>query len=84
MMAAECSEEYFERVLQNRFDALNPMIEKLAGMRLLGMADRRATLGGGILDRLVHNAHRIEMRRFDAQESLKGECVTSGLRVTRQ
>jgi len=25
-------------------------------------ADRRSTLADGILDRLVHNAHRIEMR----------------------
>jgi hypothetical protein len=27
------------------------------------------TAAGGILDRLVHNAHRAEMRRFDEQET---------------
>jgi len=34
------------------------------------------TLADGILDRLVHNAHRIEMRRrLDAQESREAERI---------
>jgi hypothetical protein len=39
------------------------------------------TLADGILDRLVHNAHRIEMRG-DSMRKNRGEaeCVTSGLR----
>jgi DNA replication protein DnaC len=39
------------------------------------------TVADGILDRLVHNAHRIEMRgRFDAQESREAEhmAITLG------
>ena len=35
------------------------------------------TLADGILDRLVHNAHRIKMRGdFDAQESRQDELVS--------
>ena len=34
-----------------------------------------ATLADGILDRLVHNAHRIEMRGLHAQESREAERI---------
>jgi DNA replication protein DnaC len=37
----------------------------------LARPDREATLADGILDRLVHNAHRIEMRG-DSIRKLKG------------
>ena len=40
------------------------------------------TLADGILYRLVHNAHRIEMRGDSMRKNRrKAECVTSGLRV---
>jgi hypothetical protein len=32
----------------------------------------------GILDRLVPNAHRMEMCRFDAKESLEGYRIAKG------
>ena len=40
------------------------------------------TLADGILDRLAHNAHRVEMRGDSMRKkSGEAECVTSGGRV---
>jgi len=50
--------EVFDRSLSN---PLHYPYIAVAGFAL-ARADQRSTIADGILDRLVHNAHRIEMR----------------------
>jgi hypothetical protein len=50
-------------LLQNSARCRSSFLPRTAGFTL-ARADRDPTLADGILDRLVHNAHRIEMRRI--------------------